>query len=72
MQRFYGLDLNEALFGDQPLSARRLVALVRNLPPESALHRRPGAESTEAVAESREEAPVLRGMALKQWLAGTA
>lgn len=38
-QRFYGLPLLPALFGPERLSPRRLVALTRQLPRESALAR---------------------------------
>lgn len=35
----YGIDLREALWGREPVGARRLISLVRGLPPDSALHR---------------------------------
>ncbi len=38
-QAHYGIDLRRALWGPIPLSARRLLALVKGLPPGSALHR---------------------------------
>jgi len=38
-QRFYGLDLGEACWGDNHVGVRRLMALIRGLPPESTLSR---------------------------------
>jgi hypothetical protein len=45
-QRFYGLDLVEAAHGPAQVGVRRLVALISNLPPESALARVYGTRST--------------------------
>jgi hypothetical protein len=38
-QRYYGLNLTDALFGPEPISSRRLFNLVVALPPGSATHR---------------------------------
>jgi hypothetical protein len=39
MAATYGLDLRDELWGAKPIGLRRLLALVANLPPDSALHR---------------------------------
>lgn len=36
-QRFYGLDLTECVFGEEPLALRRIQVLVSHLPKESML-----------------------------------
>lgn len=51
-QRFYGLDLAALLWGPEPVTYRRLAALVRWIPPESSLglstgSHRPGWGATE-------------------------
>lgn len=38
-QRYYQIDLANALYGPQPLGARRFVALIKWLPPEAAIWR---------------------------------
>lgn len=39
-QREYGIDLREALYGDNPVGGRRLTALINGLSPNSATMRR--------------------------------
>jgi len=39
MQRFYQIDLRQALWGSDQISHRRLATLIRHLPPEAALNR---------------------------------
>ena len=39
MARYYAVDLLEAIWGDPPMSSRRLGALIRSLPPDSATAR---------------------------------
>ncbi len=37
LTRYYGIDLPDALWGDQPMSARRLGVLIKGLPADSGL-----------------------------------
>lgn len=49
--RYYQVDLPAALWGDRPVSARRLAALVRSLPPDSATVRVATAEPSVVSSE---------------------
>jgi hypothetical protein len=74
MQRFYGIDLGDALFGEPPMRVSRLWELVRNMPAESALVLRSIAERGPVAVPSSAPPPEervvtsLRGVNLRQMM----